>query len=157
MADSKNKWKIKLVNYYPPYFFSGIKVIDINDDITQLTTQLKLAWYNKNLFDSHFGGSLYSMCDPFFVFIAVANLGDAYIVWDKSAKIKFKKPGYGKVTALFEISKEQLKKMKEEVDKEGKKTFFFTTQVTDSSNEVIAEIEKEVYIRRKDFVKPPNH
>ena len=44
------------------------------------------------------------------------------MVWDKSAEIKFIKPGTGKVSAIFEISQEKLLQLKEEVDSAGKHT-----------------------------------
>lgn len=54
---------------------------------------------------THFGGSLYAMCDPFYMWILMENLGKDFIVWDKAATIRFKKPGTGTVNAEFEISK----------------------------------------------------
>jgi hypothetical protein len=33
------------------------------------------------------------MADPFFMLMLIENLGKDYIVWDKSASIRFKKPG----------------------------------------------------------------
>ena len=46
------------------------------------------------------GGSLYAMCDPFFMLILMTEaLGDEYIVWDKAAQILFKQPGKSKVRA----------------------------------------------------------
>lgn len=151
MTKSKSKFKkqIKLINWYPPYLFSGIRVSDVNEDVTKITVQLRLTWYNKNLFGSHFGGSLYAMCDPFYVFIAVVNFGDQYIIWDKSSKINFKKPGYGIVSAIFEINQNTLETMKKDVEREGKKTFSFNTQIKNEQCEVVAEVEKEIYIRKK--------
>lgn len=50
--DSKKQRKfkrlIRLSNFYPPYFFSGIKVIDHNEDFTYFKVRLKLTWYNRN-------------------------------------------------------------------------------------------------------------
>ena len=140
---------LKLINYYPPLFFAGIKLKKIEAEATKLTVQMKLNVFNKNMFGTHFGGSLYAMCDPFYVFIVSSYLKKGYITWDKSACIDFKKPGKGKVQAIFEISKEELAKIKQEVDIEGKKTYFFNTVVTDEKQNIIATVKKEVYIRRK--------
>ena len=92
------------------------------------------------------------MCDPFFVFIVHNYLGKGYIVWDKSADIKFKKPGIGRVRALFEITQEKLLQVKEEVDEIGKQTIFFDTVITNEQNEIVAEVRKEIYIRKKDLI-----
>jgi hypothetical protein len=44
------------------------------------------------------------MCDPFYMFLLIRNLGDDYMVWDKSASIEFVKPGKGTVKVLFHFS-----------------------------------------------------
>lgn len=148
-TQKKFKRLIRLLNFYPPYFFSGIKVIDHNDDFTFFKVRLKLTWYNRNLVGTAFGGSLYAMCDPFFMFILIINLGDDYIVWDKTATIEFVKPGKGTVFAEFNIKKEQITDIKYEVDQIGKKTFNFPCEVRDKDGIIIASVTKEVYVRKK--------
>ena len=139
----------KLLNWYPPFLGAGIRLKKVNEKGTSYLVEMKLRWYNRNVYGTHFGGSLYAMCDPFFVFAAYAYFGDEYILWDKSASIQFKRPGKGTVRALFEISDERLEAMKTEVDTEGKKTFHFTAEVKDQKQQVVAIVEKEIYIRKK--------
>jgi acyl-coenzyme A thioesterase PaaI-like protein len=141
----------RLINFYPPYIGAGIRVKRINPEFTRIEVEMKLRWYNKNLFGTHFGGSLYSMCDPFFLFIVIQNLGAGVIAWDKSAKIRFRRPGKGTVRAIFEIDPEKLDQMREEVMATGKQSYFFQTEVLDEKGIVVAEVEKEIYIRVKDF------
>ena len=88
--------------------------------MTRMEVELRYTWFNKNLFGTHFGGSLYAMCDPFFVFILLFNLGKEYIVWDKSASIDFVKPGKGTMRAVFEISPERIDEIREEINQIGK-------------------------------------
>ncbi|WP_373521465.1 DUF4442 domain-containing protein [Aquiflexum sp.] len=151
--DSKTQKKfkrlIRLLNFYPPYFFSGIKVIDHNEDFTYFKVRLKLTWYNRNLVGTAFGGSLYAMCDPFFMFILIINLGDDYLVWDKAATIDFIKPGKGAVYAKFEINKTQIDEIKNEVDRTGKKIFRYPCDIKDKDGKIIASLTKDVYVRRK--------
>jgi acyl-coenzyme A thioesterase PaaI-like protein len=140
---------IKLLNFYPPYFFSGIKVIDFHEDFTYFKVRLKLKWYNRNLMGTAFGGSLYAMCDPFFMFILIINLGDEYIVWDKAATIDFIKPGKGTVFAEFEIKIDQINEIKNEVDRIGKRIFSFPCEIKDKDGKIIASLTKDIYVRRK--------
>lgn len=128
---------------------AGIRLKKVNKEGTSYLVEMKLRWYNRNVYGTHYGGSLYSMCDPFFVFVAYSYFGDDYILWDKSASIEFKRPGKGTVHALFEISDQRLAEMKQEVDKEGKKTFHFLAEVKDKDENVIASVNKEIYIRKK--------
>ena len=138
-----------MINWYPPYIGAGIKLKKVNQDKTRMEVELRKTWFNKNLFGTHFGGSLYSMCDPFYVFIVHNYLGRGYVVWDKSAEIKFIKPGTGKVRAIFEVSQEKLLQLKGEVDSAGKLTVIFETVITNESDELVAKVRKEIYMRKK--------
>jgi acyl-coenzyme A thioesterase PaaI-like protein len=140
---------IRLLNFYPPYLFSGIKVITYNKEFTYFKVRLKLTWYNRNLVGTAFGGSLYAMCDPFYMFILMINLGKEYIVWDKAASIDFIKPGKGTVYAEFSIPQEDIAKIKNEVDKAGKKVFTFPCKVVGEEGNTIGLLTKAVYVRKK--------
>lgn len=150
---TKFKKLIRAINWYPPYLFSGIKVIAHAEDFSSFKTQLKLTWYNRNLVGTAFGGSLYSMCDPFFMFILVIHLGEEYIVWDKSASIDFVKPGKGTVYAEIRLAKDQIDEVKKVVDEKGKHVFEFQCEVKDEEGNVIAKLKKGMYVSRKDFAK----
>jgi hypothetical protein len=90
------------------------------------------------------------MADPFFMVILIQNLGKDYIVWDKSASIRFKKPGRGTVSANFRLSQEQIQEIKQALNSQEKIERVFTVEVKDESGNVIAQIEKLLHIRRKD-------
>jgi len=140
---------LRLINFYPPLFFAGIRLKSINDDITRLEVRMRLNIFNRNMFGTHFGGSLYAMCDPFYVFIIAAHLTNEYVIWDKSAYINFVRPGKGRVTAVFEITKEQLADIKYKADNGLEKSFFFETEVKNAEGKVVAQVKKEVYVRKK--------
>ena len=140
---------IRRVSWYPPYLGAGIKLKKVNGDFTRFEVEMKMRWFNRNLFGTHFGGSLYAMTDPFYVFIILNYMGKEYVVWDKSAKIKFIKPGKGTVRVVFEINKIELQSIKKEIDVIGKKTYIFNAEIKNESKEIVAKIEKEIYIRKK--------
>jgi len=149
MAGKSFYKNVKMINWYPPYIGAGIRLKSVNQDKTRMEVELRKTWFNKNLFGTHFGVSLYAMCDPFFVFIVHNYLGKGYIVWDKSAEIKFKRPGLGTVKAVFEIPEEKLIQIKEDVDQIGKQSIFLDAVITNEKMEVIAQVRKEIYIRKK--------
>ncbi len=143
------KQVIKRVNLYPPYLGAGIRVRSHSDDFTRFEVELRARWYNRNLFGTHFGGSLYAMSDPFFVFIIAANFGRDYIVWDKSACIDFLKPGKGTILGVFEITQDRLDEIRQEVDRLGKNTYHFEADLVNADGEDIARVSKEIYVRKK--------
>ncbi len=140
---------IKKINLYPPYLGMGVKVRSFRDDFTRYEVELRSRWYNRNLFGTHFGGSLYAMSDPFFVFIITMNFGNAYIVWDKSASIDFIRPAKGTILGIFEVSKDRLEEIRAEVDDLGKNTYQFEADLVDEAGQVVARVRKEVYVRSK--------
>jgi acyl-coenzyme A thioesterase PaaI-like protein len=144
---------LKLINFWFPFLGSGIKIVNVNKERTKFDISLRLTIRNKNLFGTQFGGSLYAMTDPFFVFILILNMGEEYIVWDKSANIEFIKPGKSKVFTTIEISESEIKRIKDEIDKIGKSTYFFDSEIVDKSGVLVAKVKKEVYVRKKDFNK----
>ena len=140
---------IRKVNWYPPFIGMGIRVHSHSDDMRRFEVQLKPRWFTRNLFGTHFGGSLYTMSDPFYVFILTANLGDGYIVWDKSAAIRFLKPAKGTITGIFEVSVERIREIAAEVDRLGKQTFHFEAGLVNEQGDPVARVTKEVYVRAK--------
>jgi Domain of unknown function (DUF4442) len=89
------------------------------------------------------------MCDPFFMLILINNLGPDYIVWDKAATIRFKKPGKGLVKAVFHIPEETIEEIRVQAEAQGKIEPQFQTVVTDVEGNVIAEVDKLLYVRKK--------
>ncbi len=110
---------------------------------------MKARFWNKNYVGVHFGGSLFAMTDPFYMIMLVANLGRDYIVWDKSASITYKKPGVGKVHALFELSEETINAIRSQADAQGKTEPEFFIKIMDETGDVVAEVEKLLYVKRK--------
>lgn len=142
------KW-LWTLRWYPPYIGTGIRVKVNNEIATSYTITMKLRWYNRNIFGSHFGGSLYAMCDPWYAFAASAHFGRGYMIWDKSASIKYLKPGMGTVRADFAITNEKLANMKILVDEDKQRSFTFSTYILGEQGEKVAFVEKEIHIRKK--------
>jgi hypothetical protein len=138
------------MRFYPPFLGAGIRIAHMTDDMRELVVEMKLHWWNANYVKTHYGGSLYSMADPFYMLMLLENLGRGYIVWDKAATIRFRKPGKGTVRAEFRLTQEQIDSLRAQADAQEKVEPTFTVQVRDEAGEVVAEVEKLLYIRRKE-------
>ncbi len=137
-----------LMNLWPPFLGSGIRVKRLQSDWKRVDVEMKLRRWNKNYVGTHYGGSLYSMTDPFYMLMLIENLGRDYIVWDKAATIRFKKPGKGVVSATFRLAEEEVDEIREALRSEAKIDRTFTVEVKDESGAVVAEVEKLLNIRR---------
>jgi len=143
------RWLIRLLNLYPPYLGAGVRV-RASADLLTFEVRMRLRWWNRNYVGTQFGGSLYSMCDPFFMLILMQALGRDYVVWDKAATIRFRRPGKGTVRAKFQIPAERVEEIRAAADRDGKVEPTFRVDVVNEKGDVVAEVEKLVYVRRKD-------
>jgi uncharacterized surface anchored protein len=138
-----------LINLWPPFLGAGIRVKRLQSDWKAVDVEMKLRFWNRNYVGTHYGGSLYSMADPFFMQMLIENLGPDFIVWDKSASIRFRKPGRGTVRASFRLSDEQVEDIRRTLETEDKVEPRFTVEIRDDTGNVVAEVEKLLHIHKK--------
>jgi len=143
---SRPDWKLRLINFYPPFLGAGIRV-KASPDLRTFDVRMKLRWWNRNYLGTQFGGSLYMMCDPFFMMILLQALGPGYVVWDKAATIRFLRPGRGTVRATFHIPLVEIEEIRAAADAGRKVEPTFQAKILDEAGEVVAEVDKLVYVR----------
>lgn len=148
----KGRWLLRLISLYPPYLGAGVRVSHIGEGFRTFEVKMRLSFFNRNYVGTHFGGSLYSMCDPFYMLILIENLGRDYQVWDKSASIRFRRPGRGTVRARFHLSEEEIEQIRRTADAEGKAEPLLSVDVVDEQGEVVAQVEKLLQVRRRERV-----
>lgn len=138
-----------LMNWWPPFLFSGIRVEALAEDFSYARVALHMRWYNRNYVGTHFGGSLFAMTDPFWMLLAINALGRDYVVWDAAGEIAFVKPGRDTVRAEFHLSPQVLDQLRAAAADGGKVLRWFETEVKDNAGEVVARVRKQLYVRRK--------
>ena len=138
-----------LMNLWPPFIGAGIHVERLSPDYTEAVVRMRLGLLNRNYMGTHFGGSLYAMTDPFFALLIMHQLGRGYVVWDKSSSIDYKLPGRGTVRATFRVTPDQIETIRQATAGGDKFEPVFTVDVINRQGEVVATVEKTVYVRRK--------
>jgi hypothetical protein len=138
-----------LMNLWPPFLGAGIRVKRLQGDWKAIDVEMKLRRWNANYFGTHYGGSLYSMSDPFIVLMLVESLGPGYIVWDKAASIRFRSPGRGTVSAEFRLAGDEVEEIRQALEVAEKIERTFQVEIKEKSGTVVAEVEKLVHIRKK--------
>jgi hypothetical protein len=137
------------LNLYPPFLGAGIRVTRLQRDWKAIDVEMKLRFWNANYVGTHFGGSLYAMTDPFYMLMLIENLGRDYIVWDKSAAIRFRRPGKSTVRSEFRLSDSKLDEIRHALDTQEKIEPTFLVEVRDEFGDVVAIVEKVLHIRKK--------
>lgn len=141
------------INTYAPYIGAGIKIEHINLDQGLCVVSMGLNSLNKNIVGTQFGGSLYSMVDPFYMLMLMHQLGSSYVVWDKSSHIDFIAPGNSKVTARIKTPSNEIKTI-QDLAKDGEPVFReYKVDIVDEQQKVIATVTKTIYIRLRKYSK----
>ncbi|MBA1188243.1 DUF4442 domain-containing protein [Pseudomonas entomophila] len=138
-----------LINLYPPYLGAGIHVQSLGADLRSAKVRMKLTFWNRNYVGTQFGGSLYSMVDPFYMLLLIEQLGRDYIVWDKAASIDFIAPGKGPVFAEFHVDDALLDDIRQQTAGGKKYLPRLQVDIRDASGELVARVDKTLYVRLK--------
>ena len=140
---------LRWINWWPPFLGMGIKVRRISEDSREVDVEMVQRFWNTNYVGVHFGGSLFAMTDPFYMLMLMENLGPQYIVWDKAASIRFRKPAKGTVRAEFRLTEEQIDGVRLAAETQTKVEPVFVVQIIDRDGEVVAEAERTLHVRKK--------
>ena len=121
MPESRDSRRLRRrFNLFPAYRATGGRVTYVADDLREVRVELKLRWLTRNLVGTLFGGSLYGAVDPLYMVMLMRLLGRDYVVWDKAATIRFRRPGRGTLHATFRIDEGELDAIREAVAREGR-------------------------------------
>lgn len=145
------RWKF---NLFPAYRGTGGRITYIADDFREVRVRLPLSWRTRNYVGSIFGGSLYGAVDPVYMIMLIKLLGRGYVVWDKMAEIRFRKPGRSTLYATFRIDDEELQAIREAA-RNGPVDRVYGVDLVDKDEVVHATITKTIYVRRKDAEPAP--
>jgi len=146
------RWGMSL---WPPFRGAGIRVRHIADDWSEARVELSAGRLRRNFVGTHYGGSLFSMTDPFYALMLIHRLGDRYLVWDQAASIDFVSPGRGTVTAVFSLTEGKIREIQNQAAAGQKVLPQFDVEVKDESGELVARVRKTLYVRLKPRFRPP--
>jgi hypothetical protein len=133
-------------NCWPCYRGTGARVTYIASDWREVRVRLPLSWRTRNYVGTIFGGSLYAAVDPFFMIMLMKNLGPDYVVWDKAATIRFRKPGRDVLSASFRLDEAEVGDIRHMLRDQPKVDRTYTVQLVDAAGVVQAEVEKVIHI-----------
>lgn len=140
----------RVMNFWPPFLAAGVRVEHISDDWREVRLRLKLTPYGRNYVGTQFGGSMFSMCDPFWMLGTLKNLGERdYIVWDKAGEIEFLAPGRTDVTTTIRITDELLDEIRTATAGGDKYLVWCENDIVATDGTVVARNRKQIYVRRK--------
>ncbi len=140
-------------NISPMYRRSTGRVIEVSEDLLKVKIKIPISWKNKNYVGTIFGGSLYSATDPVYMIQLIHILGSDYVIWDKAAEIKYRKPAKKSAYAEFIFSEKEIENIKKEVAEKKEIDLVKDLQITDGKDETYCELKKIIYIADKAYYK----
>ncbi len=140
------RWKF---NLFPAYRGTGGRVVYIADDFREIRVKVPLSWRTRNYVGTIYGGSMYGAVDPIYMLMLIKILGRDYVVWDKAANIRFKKPGKQTLYVDFRLSDDEIGEIKRLAENEKSIDRIYNVELKDKSGVVHAQIEKTIYISKK--------
>jgi hypothetical protein len=138
-------------NFFPAYCGTGARIAYIARDWREVRIKLPLNWRTRNYVGTIYGGSMYGAVDPIYMLMLIKVLGPEYVVWDKAASIRFKKPGTSTLFAKFVITDEEISAIQTALTAAPSVERIYLVELVDTEGVVHASIEKMVYIRKKEM------
>jgi Domain of unknown function (DUF4442) len=111
--------------------------------------KLPHSWRTRNYVGTIFGGSMYACVDPMYMIMLLKLLGREYIVWDKTATIRFRKPGKSTLFATFKLDDAELATIRDLTASGSPIDRTYNVDLVDAEGVVHASVEKVIYVRRK--------
>lgn len=138
-----------MFNFFPAYRGTGGRLVYVADDFHEIRVKLPLNWRTRNYVGTIYGGSIYASVDPIFMLMLIKILGPDYIVWDKAAKIRFRKPGKDTLYVDFNLSADEIFEIKRLSENAKSVDRIYDVELKDKAGVVHAQIEKTLYIAKK--------
>ncbi len=137
-------------NHFPPYRRTGARITHIAADFGEVRIKLPLNWKTRNYVGTIFGASMFGAIDGIHLVMLLKLLGPGYIVWDKAAAIRYKRPGRTTLYARILLDEQQLESIRAELTESPKLDRVLQVDLTDEAGNVHATIERTIHVRRKD-------
>lgn len=136
-------------NLFPAYRGTGGRITYIARDWREIRVRLPLSLRTRNYVGTLFGGSMYGAVDPIYMVMLIRALGPGYVVWDKAASIRFRRPGRTTLHARFVLDDAELDSIRGALRTEPAVDRIYTVDLVDVDGVVHATVEKTIHIRRK--------
>lgn len=136
-------------NWFPAFRGTGGRITYVATDWSEVRVAVPLSWRTRNYVGTIYGGSMYGAIDPIYMIMLLKRLGPGYVVWDKAATIRFRRPGRKTLTAVFRVDDAELQAVREAAAGVRSVDRVYRVELVDADGELCAEVEKVLYVAEK--------
>ena len=139
-------------NFYPVYRRTGARMTYIDDTWKEVRISIPLRLSTRNTMGSISGISMFGGVDPIYMVMLDKLMGPDFVVWDKSATIRFKRPGRSTLSARFRIEDSELEAIRTALETAPSTDRTYHIDLIDRAGKVCATVEKVIHIAAKEKV-----
>lgn len=142
------------LNLHPAYWDTEARLTYLADDFHEVRLTLPLTWRTRNVVGTLFGGSMFGAVDPVYMLMLIRILGPEYRVWDKSAAIRFLRPGRETLYATFRLEADDVAALRRDLETRSSTERTYTVDLVNRDGVPHATVEKRIHIQRRRAVQP---
>ncbi|MGN2638902.1 DUF4442 domain-containing protein [Nocardia takedensis] len=135
-----------MMSAYPPLLFAGVRVVAVAHDWTSVRVAHQVRPWNRNIYGSAFGGTLFALTDPFYAVMAMAQLGPGHRIWNSAADIEFLRPGRGLLTAHMALSLVECDDIRTTLAVEGRSRTRHQTEIRCAEGAILARASQVLHV-----------
>lgn len=140
------RWRF---NLFPAYRRTGGRVTYLEKDFREARVRLPLNRGTRNYVGTTFGGSMYGAVDPVYMVLLIQRLGRDYVVWDKAASIRFRKPARATLFAKFRVDDDEVDAIRSALEHQPAVDRVYYVDLVDGEGTVHATVEKILHVKRR--------
>ncbi len=149
------RWRF---NLHPAYRRSGARITYVDASVREVHVRLPLCRATRNLNGTIYGGSIYSSVDPIHAVMLVTLLGPQdYVAWTREAHVRFLRQARTDLTARIVLGEEEVRSVREEVERAGKVERQYTVELIDARGHVCAACDITIHIHPRRGRAAVNH
>lgn len=136
-------------NFFPVYRRTGARLTYIDDTWKEIRISIPLRLWTRNIIGTISGISMFGGVDPIYMVMLIKILGDDFVVWDKEATIRFKRPGRSRLSARFILDDSEIETIRTALETVQAIDRTYRIDLVDQEGMICATVEKTIHIARK--------
>ncbi len=145
----KTRFQKMAFNWFPAFRRTGGRITWMANDHKEIHLKLALTWRTRNYVGTLFGGSMYAFVDPIYMVMFIRALGRDYVVWDKAARIRYRRPAKTTLRAVCSIGDAELAAIRDGLAQTDSLERVYLIELHDEAGTLCAEVEKTLYFSRR--------
>ena len=143
-------------NLHPAFRGTGGRVEHVASDLSHIRIRLPLTWRTRNIMGSIYGGALFAVTDGVHPMLLMVALGDRFVVWDRAASIRYRKPGLSTLYADFRLEEDEIWAIRTALEQAPELDRTYLVELKDVHGIVHTVVERTVYIADKNYYRQKN-